>query len=296
MRILVSPVRSAALAVSLIGSVAACSDDDDDPRTLMVTIAEPFGENCAVGGTRTQTGRDRNLNGRLDDDEITSTTYDCATPTSQTAAPAMTQADIDALANVNVINGDLRITGSSATLVNLPNLVEVTGSVYIANNPGVTAITLPALAKVGGGVDIDENAAATAITLSGLSQVTGHLLVAAASNTTTLNLGALRSIGGDFALSAAGSATTLQIPSSVGADVTIDGVPSSALTFTGGSIGGDLSVSNNPALTSLTASGVTIGGYLFVQGNRALSATAANQFATATGVQPAKQSIKNNAL
>ncbi|RJS24226.1 hypothetical protein DRW03_11605 [Corallococcus sp. H22C18031201] len=44
------------------------------------TLDEPPGENCPLGGQAVQTGLDTDKSGQLDDTEVTSTTYVCATP------------------------------------------------------------------------------------------------------------------------------------------------------------------------------------------------------------------------
>lgn len=50
------------------------------PRVLVATATEPRGPNCANGGTVVHSGIDTNLDGRLDDSEVTETAYVCETP------------------------------------------------------------------------------------------------------------------------------------------------------------------------------------------------------------------------
>ena len=46
-------------------------------NSLVKTTAEPVGGNCAFGGTKIQTGLDKNNNGTLDTDEVSATSYSC---------------------------------------------------------------------------------------------------------------------------------------------------------------------------------------------------------------------------
>ncbi len=64
-----------------------------------------------------------------------------------------TPADVAALADVNIINGDLRVAASSVTDLTLPKLGQVNGSVYIAGNQALTNVALSGLTHVTGGVD-----------------------------------------------------------------------------------------------------------------------------------------------
>jgi len=65
---------------SLLG-LTACSDDDQDSttqKTLTQNITLAFGdEACVMGGTRIQSGLDRNGNGKLEASEITKTENSC---------------------------------------------------------------------------------------------------------------------------------------------------------------------------------------------------------------------------
>ncbi|MCT9980572.1 esterase-like activity of phytase family protein [Acinetobacter sp. I-MWF] len=65
---------------SLLG-LTACSDDDQDSttqKTLTQNITLAFGdEACVMGGTRMQSGLDRNGNGKLEASEITKTENSC---------------------------------------------------------------------------------------------------------------------------------------------------------------------------------------------------------------------------
>ncbi|CAM4237287.1 hypothetical protein G4177_03925 [Corallococcus sp. ZKHCc1 1396] len=53
--------------------------DRAPPEVRTRTRAEPHGGNCALGGQAVQSGLDRNASGQLDDAEVTTTDYVCAT-------------------------------------------------------------------------------------------------------------------------------------------------------------------------------------------------------------------------
>jgi photosystem II stability/assembly factor-like uncharacterized protein len=90
--------------------------------TLLVSIAESAGANCAWGGMKTTSGLDANGNHVLDASEVTSTTYVC------NGKPA-------ALANV------VDVTGTS--------VVAASNTSYLADNGGTVTVTLPASPAVG---------------------------------------------------------------------------------------------------------------------------------------------------
>ncbi|MEM7674565.1 MAG: endonuclease/exonuclease/phosphatase family protein, partial [Myxococcota bacterium] len=47
-------------------------------NTLVRTVDEPAGDNCAAGGVRIETGRDLNANGEVDDNEVEGTRFVCS--------------------------------------------------------------------------------------------------------------------------------------------------------------------------------------------------------------------------
>jgi hypothetical protein len=64
----------------ICGCIAACGDQTFEslPASLVATVAEPPGANCAAGGEAIESGVDHNANGVLDASEITATSYVCA--------------------------------------------------------------------------------------------------------------------------------------------------------------------------------------------------------------------------
>ncbi len=79
------------LVLSAVLTLAACSgsdgaagqngndgsDGDDGASSLLVSTAEPAGDNCTNGGTRLDVGVDASGDGVLDEDEISGTSYAC---------------------------------------------------------------------------------------------------------------------------------------------------------------------------------------------------------------------------
>ncbi len=60
-----------------IATTTFVCNGDDGRSSLVVTNAEPVGENCAEGGSRVDAGLDANEDGVLDVEEVTSTQYTC---------------------------------------------------------------------------------------------------------------------------------------------------------------------------------------------------------------------------
>ncbi len=83
---------STTLPILAVWATACGGGDDDDHENeegkdgaaaLLSLSDEDAGDNCEVGGTRVDAGRDEDGNGALDDDEIEETTYLCAAPAGQ---------------------------------------------------------------------------------------------------------------------------------------------------------------------------------------------------------------------
>jgi hypothetical protein len=169
--------------------MVGCSEPADP--TLLATMPEPPGANCASGGTAIATGADDNGNGVLDPSEVTSTQYVCSgvahslisvVPEPAGAnCPAGGQAievGID-LNNNNVLDADevqsttylcdpeqpttidgTVIVRNSLDAAQLVGVQTITGELQIAA-PGLTSIDLSALQTVGGALNIYEYSGAT---------------------------------------------------------------------------------------------------------------------------------------
>ena len=285
-------------------TLVACKDDNKgkpmDPMHASLDDArpEPPGANCQYGGTAVRSGTDLDDDGMLSDAEVMSTRYDCNAPVQQSGGVITTQAQADALADVDVITGNLVVAGGSVVNLTLPKLQRVQGSVAITDNASLTTVMLPALTTVDGTFDLDGNGAVTTIDLGSLATVGGHCVITAAPSTTAIDLGSLASIAGDFAVNGGGSSAvvTLHPPSSVGQDMTIDGLKLTALAFEAGTTGGDLSISNNGLLTALTTTGaLTVGGKVYVTDNQTLATAVASTFAASTSASAVNRVVKGNA-
>ena len=92
--------------------------------------------------------------------------------------------DVQAMANVCVVTGDVIVAANGMTSISLPVLASVAGGVFINNNAALTSISLPALASVGGDVFIEFNAALTSISLPVLASA-GSVVIQSNSALTT---------------------------------------------------------------------------------------------------------------
>lgn len=127
-------------------SIAACGDDITEVTeiagtTLVASVDEPAGENCADGGTAIVAGLDDNQNGVLDDAEIDSTTYVCAT--AATGAMGTTVLTADEPAGDNCPNGGTSITtGVDADGDGALTDAEITDVSYVCTGGGAGDATL----------------------------------------------------------------------------------------------------------------------------------------------------------
>lgn len=122
------------------------------------------------------------------------------------------QADLDALADLSVVHGDVIICSVIEILtIDLPNLTEVDGNLLIFSNPGITSISIPALTSVGAngysqrpwhGLLIDANAVLTGINLDTLRSVDQHVWLGSNDALTDFDLPGLVRVSGSITLKA----------------------------------------------------------------------------------------------
>jgi hypothetical protein len=149
-----APPRRVALrpvVVVLVLALLGCGDPRADGPPTLGAVAT-----SRAGCIDIRTGRDGDGDGRLGDDEVTTTTELCAPETPPRCGGGKTldgpvviaaAADWDRLAGVACIDGDLVIAGiDDGELHSLAPLQRVTGNVAIAGDPYLT--TLSALAGV----------------------------------------------------------------------------------------------------------------------------------------------------
>jgi len=151
-------------------------------NTLLVSIAEPVGTNCAYGGTKTTSGLDTNGNGILDSGEVTSTTYICngADGTNGTAGTTGFKGDTGA-SGTNGTNGtngfntlvaivaepagahcthggNKTTSGLDANVNGILDPMEITSTTYICNGASVAFLilnTVPVASCSPGGITVE---------------------------------------------------------------------------------------------------------------------------------------------
>lgn len=181
----------------------------EDIKPLLVVSEEPPGDNCANGGRRLRVGVDRDGDGKLDAAEVESTEYDCHPEALARvhfgSFEVRTPADVEALAEYDIVLGDLWIAASfPGSSLSLAGLRTVGGYVQIDNCDGaapaelesldfpdleragdltihmacgssaLTSLTAPQLRDVGGWLTIEETAIEV-IDLPSLELVVGEL-------------------------------------------------------------------------------------------------------------------------
>jgi hypothetical protein len=190
------------------GCIAACGDQlsesSDPPASVVATVAEPPGVNCAGGGVAIESGLDRNDNGVLDASEVTTTSYVCAgVPGSSTLVGVVAEPP-----GVHCANGGEAIeTGFDVNGNGVLDPSEVSQTTYVcgATNPAiidgsftvnnsVDAAQLVGVTTITGNLTIDA-AGLTALDLSALQTVTGTVTYIGFSGT-TLAMPALTSTAG----------------------------------------------------------------------------------------------------
>ena len=169
------------------------------------------GDTCANGGVRIASGMDENANDQLDDDEIIDDATLCEGGTDGGGVvvdPILSrdvilydQGDIEALAGVVEIVGDVVVRGSLLTdFSGLSSLERVHGNVVVQDNATLTSFAgLSALREIDGNLLIRGLDALVGLNgLAALERVGGNLEIAALALLTGLNgLDALLEIGGN---------------------------------------------------------------------------------------------------
>lgn len=108
------------------GEISSVTNVCGGISTLVVVDPEPAGANCAAGGSRITTGEDLDHDGVLDPGEVQSVRFACNPSTTINGDVVLhVQADVDALAGVEVITGNLLIDTFTLTALRLPSLQSV---------------------------------------------------------------------------------------------------------------------------------------------------------------------------
>jgi hypothetical protein len=173
-------------------AVAACAS----PRSSLIrTVPEPPGSNCPSGGVAIQTGLDEDGDGKLEDSEITETSYVC---------------DGDGATSGGTLEGSMTIASSLDPQLLAP-FTKVTGTLTI-NADGLSEVKLPNLVEVGALATSGANVGVALIELDKLSVVDSDLAVAGAVDLTALHAPKLATVGGALALSALPKLATVDVP------------------------------------------------------------------------------------
>jgi hypothetical protein len=138
-----------------LGVLPACDDAPTDRPTLLATRVEAPGTNCPTGGSAVLAGRDVDGDSVLADSEVESTVYVCRPEAGRTGSMVTgsvsiwNQGDVDALAGVKFISGDLVLEADSITALTFPDLESVGGAIRLGQANDVSVLTFTKLATVG---------------------------------------------------------------------------------------------------------------------------------------------------
>lgn len=271
------------------GFIAACGDQvSDSPASLVATVAEPPGANCAAGGEAIESGIDRNDNGVLDASEVTATSYVCAgVPGSSTLVAVVVEppgahcanggqaieTGFDANGNgvldpsevsqttyvcgathPTIIDGSFTVN-NSVDAAQLVGVTTITGNLTI-DAVGLTALDLSSLHTVSGTVTYI-GFSGTALAMPALTSTAG-ILVNGVSTTAPLEMPVLATTG-FIHLNQYGFVTaTFPALTTIDADLNISGSNSlTTLSFPALTAAQTIVVTNCPAITSLDFSHVT---------------------------------------
>lgn len=190
---------------------------------------------------------------------------------------AVAPGDLEALASIARVTGDLTLTGSVRDVAQLGCLEQIDGflylsqgelfnlhglgnlsnlgSLYVSQMPNLTSLEGLESVRSLGSITVQRSAVETLLGLSALEEVRGRVHLYESEFETMQGLETLRTIGGSLIVTGA------EVP------LSLDGLE--ALE----SIGGDLSVEQNSGLTSMSglAKLQSIGGELSVVGNASLT-------------------------
>lgn len=180
---------------------------DAGVNALSSVTAEPAGAHCTYGGVRIDAGLDLDGDGALGEAEVTSTRYVCDRASVDAIwfgnLTIRSQEDLDLLANIQVVTGDLLIEASPVAGLTLPSLRVVGGVLSLNARDGglrdalaapvdLTQVSLPALERAGT-LEAHGLPALTTLSAPKLARL-GTLSVSGNPTLTALALPALREV------------------------------------------------------------------------------------------------------
>lgn len=174
--------------------MCAGAPPEQPPERLVRIDEEPAGPSCIAGGTAVHTGLDDDGDGTLDEEEIDATERVCGASLVGDYTVARVE-DLAALDGIRVITGTLTISAELATVVSLPDLAYVGGSIEARSAYGLDQLELPALAQVGGDFNMDSAPGLRSFSLPSLERVGGALKLAYLNQLAAVELPALTEVG-----------------------------------------------------------------------------------------------------
>jgi Ca2+-binding RTX toxin-like protein len=173
--------------------------------------------------------------------------------------------------NSSITPGDVSVIGSADIAIDLSALVNVGGSVTVADNGALVSINLSNLASVGGNFVLSGNGVLLTITLPSLTTVTGSLNVVDNTSAGTIDLNSLTSVSGSLDLSgntsagtiALGSLTTVVGSLNVGDNTSAGSIDLGTLT----TVTGSLDLSGNTTVITIDLGALIQAGAIIISDN-----------------------------
>ena len=201
--------------------------------------------------------------------------------------------DLSALVNVG---GSVTVADNGAAVsINLSNLASVGGNFVLSGNGAVLTITLPNLTTVTGSATIDNNTSATVFDLGSLSTVTGSVDISNDNSANVISLGSLTSVTGSVSLDNDSSATVFDLGSlsTVTGSVDISNDNSANVISLGSltSVTGSVSLDNDSSATVLDLGSLsTVTGSVDISNDNSANVVSLGSLTSVTG----SVSINNN--
>ncbi|NMO14465.1 hypothetical protein HPC49_06385 [Pyxidicoccus fallax] len=127
---------------------------------------QPESAHCGTGSTRVDVGLDTDGDGTLEDPEVSSTAFVCQPlRTFDGTYEVHSAADLAVLRGIGRVRGDVRISTTPLTEVELPALLMVEGEIFVQGNTALTRLEMTGLRLVERDVVIDGNGNLTTLLL-----------------------------------------------------------------------------------------------------------------------------------
>ncbi|MBI9104977.1 MAG: hypothetical protein JEY99_21355 [Spirochaetales bacterium] len=213
--------------------------------------------------------------------------------------------DISQLSGITSVPGFLNICATTllTDLSGISNIESVGSLIYIINNDGLQTINLPNLTSVGGNISVSTNSVLTSLSMNNITSAPSSLQILNNIILSSINFSSLESIGNHFTISDSSALQYItgfdKLDTVIGdlginsnsALVDIDGFNGTAQLQL---VGGQIFVDNNSLLEDLDgfAGLVSLGGDLTISDNPVLSSIGG--LSGLTGSLPASLYLDNN--